>query len=202
MHAPLAKQGAVEHTCAGMDLIVPTAAMLATFLAILLSSFLLLLPSAMRLANSLLALFLFTTAINISGWFMDDWWGARPWISDFRPVAAMLQMPFYTGFIWFSCFQRQSLRASDALHCLPAIVVLGFAVVGADLPHLRAVFEAQYAIYIAAAIYALWRVRQGMKALFVWTIGDLALADFTRRAPPYSRMVFSRFEPLLRHHFP
>ena len=150
-----------------MDLIVPTAAMLATFMAILLGTFLLLVPSAMRLANSLLALFLFTTAIDISGWFLGDWWSAHPMVSNFRPVAAMLQMPFYTGFIWFSCFQRKSLRAQDGLHFLPAALVLAFIVVERDFPHLSAVFEAQYAIYIAIAIYALWRVRQEMKARFV-----------------------------------
>ena len=121
----------------------------------------------MRRANALLALFLITTAIDISGWFMADWWDAHPAISDFRPVIAMLQMPFYTGFIWFSCFQRRAFRASDALHLLPAVAVLGFAIAGADIPYLRAVFETQYAIYIAAAIYALWRVRQEMSARFV-----------------------------------
>ncbi|MFN0047476.1 MAG: helix-turn-helix domain-containing protein [Sphingorhabdus sp.] len=150
-----------------MDLIVPTAAMLATFMAILLGAFLLLLPSAIRLANSLLALFLFTTAVDISAWFLGDWWAAHPMISSFRPVAAMLQMPFFTGFIWFSCFQRRSLRALDALHLLPAVLVLAFVVAKADIPYLSAVFEVQYAIYMAAAIYALWRVRQEMKARFV-----------------------------------
>ena len=164
---PLAKKGACEQIHAGMDLIVPTAAMLATFMAILLSAFLLLVPSAIRLANSLLALFLFTTAIDISGWFLGDWWSAHPMVSNFRPVSAMLQMPFYTGFIWFSCFQRKSLRAQDALHFLPATLVLAFIVAERDFPYLRAVFEAQYAIYIAIAIYALWRVRQEMKARFV-----------------------------------
>ncbi|KEO92127.1 hypothetical protein EH31_05520 [Erythrobacter longus] len=150
-----------------MDLIVPTAAMLATFMAILLGAFLLLVPSAIGLANSLLALFLFITAIDISGWFMSSWWDAHPEISSFRPVAAMLQMPFYTGFIWFSCFQRRSLRAQDALHFSPAVLILVFVVRGEDIPFLSFLFEAQYAIYIGAAIYALWRVRQVMKAHFV-----------------------------------
>ncbi len=136
-------------------------------MAILLSVFLLLVPSSMRRANALLALFLITTAIDISGWFMADWWDAHPVLSDLRLTAAMLQMPFYTGFIWFSCFQRSAFRASDALHLFPAMVVLGFAIGGVETPYLRAVFEAQYAIYIAAAIYALWRVRQEMRARFV-----------------------------------
>ena len=150
-----------------MDLIIPTAAMLATFMAILLVTFLLLVPSAIRLANSLLALFLFTTAIDISGWFVGDWWDAHPMIGSLRPVAVMLQMPFYTGFIWFSCFQRRALRWSDAPHLLPAVFVIGFVAADAEIPYLRAVFEAQYGIYIAAAIYALWRVRKEMKARFI-----------------------------------
>ncbi|MXO55270.1 helix-turn-helix domain-containing protein [Pontixanthobacter gangjinensis] len=151
----------------GMDLIVPNAAMLATFMAILLGAFLLLVPSAIRLANSLLALFLFTTAIDVSGWFISDWWAAHPKISSLRPVVVMLQMPFYTGFIWFSCFQRRSLHARDAWHFVPAGLVLAFIITGADIPYLSAAFEAQYAIYIAAAVYALWRVRLEMRTRFV-----------------------------------
>ncbi len=150
-----------------MDLIVPNAAMLATFMSILLGAFLLLVSSTIRLANSLLALFLFATAIDLSGWFMSGWWDAHPAISSFRPVAVILQMPFYTGFIWFTCFQRNSLNARDALHLLPAAFVLAFVVAGAKIPYLSVVFEAQYTIYIAASIYALWRVHQEMRARFV-----------------------------------
>lgn len=56
--------------------IIPTLAAFATFLTVLLCAFLLVVPSSMRLANSLLGLFLLATAVDISGWFIGQWWAA------------------------------------------------------------------------------------------------------------------------------
>ncbi|MEP3421487.1 MAG: helix-turn-helix domain-containing protein [Erythrobacter sp.] len=150
-----------------MTSLVPSIALIASFLALLLGVFLLVLPSASRLANALLALFLIATAVDISGWFLAEWWATHPEIARFRAVIAMLQMPWFVGFIWFNCFQRHRLHWHDGLHALPAAFVLILTWADVDMPYLRAVFEFQYVAYIAAAIYALWKVRHQMKTRFV-----------------------------------
>ena len=151
-----------------MSPFVPPLALLSTFLALILSVFLLVVPSTARLANALLALFLFSTALDVSGWFLTGDLAVPQWIEDYKPVVSMLQMPAYAGFIWLNCFQRNALRIYDAWHALPALVVLAFIATGTGIPYLRAFFEAQYLFYIAAAIYALWRVRSQIAAHSAW----------------------------------
>lgn len=146
--------------------IMPTLAILATFLAVLLSIFLLVVSSQMRLANTLLALFLLATALDISGWFMGEWWMSHRSLNQYRVAIAFVQMPLFSGYIWFNCFQRQVLHPLDALHFVPALAVLIATATDLSGPFMRVLFEAQYAVYIALAIYALWRVRIEMKARF------------------------------------
>ncbi|TRD11042.1 AraC family transcriptional regulator [Erythrobacter insulae] len=156
-----------------MNEIVPALAMMSSFLAVLLGVFLIIVPSQIRLPNVLLGLFLLTTALDISGWFMDAWWVAHPELASLRGAIAWLQMPFFTGFIWFNCFDREKLRLSDLIHGLPVIPSLIAAAWDADLigsfDYVRLLFEAQYAAYIALAIYALWRVKTVMRQRFSGT---------------------------------
>lgn len=141
---------------------IPSLALLSSFLALVLSAFLLIVPSKTRLANALLAVFLFATAVDVSGWFLPGGVAQLVGLDALSPVLAMVQMPAFTGFVWLNCFSRASARPIDAVHAMPAIIVLGFIVTGTDMPNLRAFYEAQYALYISAAIYALWRVRNRM----------------------------------------
>lgn len=141
---------------------IPLLALLSSFLALVLSAFLIIVPSKTRLANALLAVFLFATAVDVSGWFLPGGAAQLIGLEALSPVLAMVQMPAFTGFVWLNCFSRAAARPIDAVHAVPAIVVLGFIVTGTDMPSLRAFYEAQYALYISAAIYALWRVRNRM----------------------------------------
>lgn len=150
-----------------MDGIVPVAATLCSFLALLLATFLVIVPSRTRLANLLLALFLVATAIDISAWFVAAWWNDHALISSFRPVLAALQMPLFTGFIWLSCFRQHRLQARDAIHLSPAFYVLAFVTTGNPPPYLLALLELQYFVYIGIAIFALWRVDRLLKDRFV-----------------------------------
>lgn len=142
--------------------LIPTLAALATFLAVLVGVCLVLVPSRTRLANVLLALFLLATAVDISGWFMEDWWAANPSVGQFRVAIAFSQMPLFTGYIWLNCFHREAIYPRDALHFLPAVATLAAIAAEFSLPYLRAIFELQYTVYMALAIYALWRVRSEM----------------------------------------
>lgn len=126
-------------------------------MALLLASFLVVVPSRTRQANILFAFFLVATAVDISAWFMNDWWGAHPGISAFRPVVAALQMPLFTGFIVHTCFQNARLRAWDALHLAPALLIMGFVMTDTAMPWLGILLELQYVAYIGTAIFALWQ---------------------------------------------
>lgn len=143
--------------------LLPSLALLSSFLALVLCAFLVIASSNARLANALLALFLFATAVDVSGWFVIEGVAFLAEIDDYKPVLAMVQMPAFADFVWLNCFQRQAVRAADALHAIPAIVVLGFVATETPMPKLRLFFEIQYAFYIAAAIYALWRVQREIR---------------------------------------
>lgn len=147
---------------------IPPLALLSSFLALVLSAFLIIVPSKKRLANALLAVFLFATAVDVSGWFVPGGVAQLIGLDALSPVLAMLQMPAFTGFVWLNCFSRAAVRPIDAVHAVPAIIVLGFIVTGTDMPGLRAFYEAQYTLYISAAIYALWRVRNRMVKRSAW----------------------------------
>lgn len=140
--------------------------MLGTFLALIIALFLLAVPSRNRIANILMALFLVATAIDISAWFAYEWWNAHPGIAVFRPVFATLQMPLFAGFIWFHCFQRDGLAPRDAVHLLPALVVLLFVLADRPQPWLHLILEGQYLLYIGLSAWALWRVRLVLRAQF------------------------------------
>jgi len=150
-----------------MSPVVSTLAMLGSFMAMIMAIFLAVVPSRTRIANALLALFLVATTIDISAWFMADWWNAHPNISNFRPVFSAIQMPLFTGFIWFSCFQDRRLHAWDLAHLLPGLLVLVLVITDTPMPWLRPLFELQYFVYIAASIFILWRFKKLLKARFV-----------------------------------
>ncbi|MEM9085016.1 MAG: AraC family transcriptional regulator [Pseudomonadota bacterium] len=113
-------------------------------------------------------MFLFATAVDVSGWFLTEDLAIPARIEDYKPVLVMLQMPAFAGFVWLNCFQRKAFKPYDALHAIPAIVVIGFVATDTPIPQLRLFFEIQYALYIAAAIYALWRVQRQIKSQSPW----------------------------------
>ena len=150
-----------------MNSSIAIAGLLSAFMSLFVAVFLALVPSRTRLANTLLALFLVATAIDISAWFMSDWWLSRPGISMFRPVLSALQMPLFTGFILHSCFQDARLRSRDTVHLIPAALVAGFIMTGTPMPWLFALLETQYVVYIGISILTLWQFHSRVKANFV-----------------------------------
>ncbi len=146
-----------------MPMPLPTAALMASFLALILTTFLALAPSKCRIANGLLAGFLLLTVIDISAWFAGSWWGGHPRIADLRPALAALQMPLFAGFFLFYLRPERGLRRMDALHLLPATVLLAMAMVGYRLPALRIFLEIQYLGYTGFAAMLLWDVRRALK---------------------------------------
>lgn len=150
-----------------MNSVVSIVAMLGSFMALLLAAFLAIVPSHIRLANILLALFLLATAIDISAWFMGGWWVSHPLISSYRPVLSALQMPLFAGFIWLTCFQERRLRAWDLAHLLPATFAFVFIATDTPVPWLQPMLEFQYVTYIGISIFTLWRFDRLLRARFV-----------------------------------
>lgn len=150
-----------------MNSLVANVALLGSFLAVILAVFLIVVPSRSRFANVLFALFLVATAIDISAWFMGDWWRANPGMSQFRPIVSPLQMPLFAGSIWHTCVQDRRLRTWDLAHLIPALVVLGCVLAGLPMPWLRAMLEIQYVGYIAFVVLILWRFHRRLRANFV-----------------------------------
>ncbi|WP_114521711.1 helix-turn-helix domain-containing protein [Altererythrobacter sp. ZODW24] len=151
----------------GASLLEPTA-LLGTFLCVILAVFLVAVPSRSALPNRMFAGFLVLTAIDISGWFMADWWEVLPYNGLFRTVMAALHMPLFFGFIWFGCFRDASLRAAHSLHLLPALIVAAALLIWPQTDHqwLLPSLQLQYYAYIAVACWTLWRFRKILKDRF------------------------------------
>lgn len=142
------------------------AALTTSFLALVLATFLAVVPSKCRVANGLLAGFLVLTIIDISAWFSAGWWAGHPQIGSFRPALSALQMPLFAGFFLFYLEPDRRLRRVDALHLLPAIAIGAVAIVDYRVPSLRVFLEIQYVGYIAFCASVLWEVRRTLRVHF------------------------------------
>lgn len=136
--------------------------MLGTFLCLVLAAFLFAVPSRNGLANRMLAAFLILTAMDISAWFMGAWWQAHPTVLHMRLPGSLMQMPFFVGFVWFSCFEDKALKPVHTLLLVPAIAALVASIGGSEtgLRVARLVESIQYYPYIAVACWILWRFHE------------------------------------------
>ena len=140
------------------------------FICVLLSGFLLVVKSPRRTPNLFLAAFLTLTAIELSVWL----WGASgawTWLSPFWFALGKLQMPAFFFFFFSSCYSDLRLKPHDALHLLPAVLVLLLSRPGgADLGLLSDIFtpgtqatwvfsQITYFAYMAAILFLLGRFR-------------------------------------------
>jgi len=111
----------------------PAYSLLAVFLCLLLSSFLVLTPARRRMANLFLAAFLALTALEISGWLWiaPGQEGRSP--DAVRQALGLLQMPLFLGFYLASCYSDFRLRPRDAAHLIPMLAALTLALPGVQI---------------------------------------------------------------------
>jgi AraC-like DNA-binding protein len=111
----------------------PAYSLLAVFLCLLLSCFLVLTPARRRIANLFLAGFLALTALELSGWL----WiapGQEGRLPDaIRQALGLLQMPLFLGFYLASCYSDFRLRSRDAAHLIPMLAALTLALPGVQI---------------------------------------------------------------------
>jgi len=159
--------------------LLSTVSMLAVFICCLLAAFLVIAPSERRLANRLFAMFLFLTAIDVSGWLWEGEDLSILFLDAIRQSLSFLQMPLFVGFIAATCYSDFKLTKWDILHLLPFVLALCLVLPGNQWPLLgtdpgsghtylsrseqMAYFigaHLQYYLYIAVALRMLLRFRR------------------------------------------
>ncbi len=116
----------------------------------------------------MLAGFLVLTAVDISGWFMQDWWEALPFSGPLRIVLAAMHMPLFFGFIWFTCFTDLKLRRAHSWHLAPAVMIAAALLIWPGYNHwwLLPFLQLQYYAYIAVACWTLLRLSNILRRRF------------------------------------
>jgi len=104
------------------------------FTCLLLAVFLLAVPSARRLPNRLLAVFLILTAIELSAWLWVTPENAGGWLNALRLALGTLQMPIFYGFFVSTCYSDFKLRPRDGLHLIPFVLALLLSLPGSQVP--------------------------------------------------------------------
>lgn len=104
------------------------------FVCLLLAGFLLVVPSARKIPNRFLAVFLILTAIEISGWLWVTVNNQTSWLNAFRGALGLLQMSVFFGFFVSSCYSDFRLNWRDSLHLLPFVMGLLLTLPGNQIP--------------------------------------------------------------------
>ncbi|NGX17145.1 helix-turn-helix domain-containing protein [Wenzhouxiangella sp. XN24] len=104
------------------------------FTCCLLAVFLFAVPSARRLPNRLLAVFLVLTAIELSAWLWVTPGNAGEWLNALRLALGKLQMPIFFGFFVATCYSDFRPRWRDTLHLVPFMVALAMTLPGSQVP--------------------------------------------------------------------
>ncbi|MEM5516950.1 helix-turn-helix domain-containing protein [Henriciella sp. AS95] len=171
------------------------------FVCLLLSGFLVAVPSKRKTSNLFLAAFLTLTAIELSIWVWGGWQagGDGELIAVWRALGR-LQMPAFFFFFLSACYSDLRLKRHDLLHLLPALLCLLLAVPGGpgggflaglfdEWTHQGwAVSQLIYFGYMAAILVLLWRFKAqfrmhhsgGRSQMLVWLVQLAAASLFAR----------------------
>jgi AraC-like DNA-binding protein len=95
--------------------------LIAVFVSVLLSFFLLTVNSERKLGNVLLAGFILLNAIDLSAWFIYDFTKLHPDLELFRRSTSWLINPVFYLYALSICFSDFRLKAKHLLHALPFI---------------------------------------------------------------------------------
>lgn len=96
--------------------------LIAVFVSVLLSFFLLTVPSERKLGNVLLAGFILLNAVDLSAWFIYGFTLKHPDVEIFRRSTSWLINPVFYLYALSICFSDFRLKVKHLLHALPFIV--------------------------------------------------------------------------------
>lgn len=170
------------------------------FVCLLLSGFLIVVPSPRKLPNLFLAAFLGLTAVEVTIWIWGFSGYERTWRTALWYALGKLQMPAFFFFFLSTCYTDFRLKLHDALHLVPFVLGLVSNWPGApDLGPLGRLFSFDtqqsalathlvYAGYMGAIVALLWRFRTryrmhysaGRSDVLVWLIQLAAASLFAR----------------------
>lgn len=179
------------------------------FVCLLLSGFLVAVPSPRKQPNLLLAAFLSLTAVELSVWF----WGASHGWNSLTAIwfaLGKLQMPTFFFFFLSSCYSDVKFKRRDAVHLVPFVLTLVLNWPGVtgprgltDLfaPGARSawlVSQMIYFGYMSAIVALLWRFRKrfrqhysgGRSEVLIW-LTQLAVASLFARTIIITRDLMS-----------
>lgn len=137
------------------------------FLLLFFSFFLLTVKSTKKKTNQLFSFFLLLVALDISAFFLNDWFSQHLFIESFRISSTLLQMPVFYFYVLSVCYANFNFKSKDFIHSLLFIlfyfvlmitnnskkVLLGFQIIS----------EIQYFFYILLIFFSLKKY----KAIYV-----------------------------------
>ena len=97
-------------------------ALIAIFVSVLLTFFLLTVKSKNRLANILLAGFIFVCAVDISGIIIGKYLRNKPELFDFISSFIFLIFPLFYYYVLSICYKNFKLKLISLLHTLPFVL--------------------------------------------------------------------------------
>lgn len=129
---------------------------LSAFTALLLASFLLTVKTEGAISNKFFAGFLILTAINLSGFFLYLLIPYPSWVYPFIDVLMFLQMPAFFLYFVTVCYPNYAFKKIHALHILPFMVALWFAIFGTfQSGVVETASHIQYYVYIITVFLVL-----------------------------------------------
>lgn len=161
------------------SLVLGTAVLLAISVAMLLALFLLFLKSKKKLSNTLFAIFLILTAVDISGMYHFPSLGIWPMLDLVRSMLILLHLPVFYAYIKSVCYSDFGLSKKDWLGVFPFLVVIALLLLSfflLDLDGDDVVFtQAQLFLFInvllhlqiAFYLFLSFRVLQRFKHIYV-----------------------------------
>lgn len=97
---------------------IGSSAKVAVVVLLLLSLFLLTVPTKNKLANRLFSVFLLLIAFDLTGFFMYHWIGQYPNLTAFKNASSLLQMPLFYLYVLSICYYNFRLRLVHLWHGL------------------------------------------------------------------------------------
>ena len=98
--------------------LIGSSAKVAVVVLLLLSLFLLTVPTKNKLANRLFSVFLLLIAFDLTGFFMYHWIGQYPHLTAFKNASSLLQMPLFYLYVLSICYYNFRLRLVHLWHGL------------------------------------------------------------------------------------
>jgi AraC-like DNA-binding protein len=134
------------------------------FLLAFFSFFLLTVKTTKKKSNQLFSVFLLLVAIDISAFFLNDWFSKQPFIEILRITSTLLQMPVFYFYVLSVCYANFTFKVKDATHTF-LFLLFYFGLIASDCSKksifvFQIVSEIQYFFYMLLILFALKKYKR------------------------------------------